>query len=156
MNKKQCNFWLDEEIWITLKEFIPPRKLSPLFRDFALALISDAPVPAGLSADSSEIILKVKAEIEVNRKEKEKQDFIKSELFKFLSNKRIPVIYARSNKERAKKLCFEFIPAFREDGYLLPECYVKPYINEYLRKIEANGEILNQYKEVQETIKQEC
>ena len=113
-------------------------------------MILDAPMPSGVSLETSEIILKTKAKIALMKKEQERQDFIKSELFKFLSEKRIPIIYARNGEHKAKAACFEFMPTFREKGYLLPDCFVKPLINEYLKWIVASGEVVEQYLEAQE------
>jgi hypothetical protein len=93
--------------------------------------------------------MKTKDKIGIMKKEQERQDFVKSELFRFLSEKRIPVIYARNGQAKAKKACFELIPAFRERGHLLPECFVKSLINEYLRWIVASGEVAEQYREAQ-------
>ena len=138
---------LSEDEITALKELLPPRSISPLLRKIIQAIILDAPIPPGLSANTTETILRVKANIMAERHSEDKLDTMKKELFKFFSEKRVPAIYARNGESTAKKACFELIPAFRYEGYLLPECYVKQFVIDYIRKIEKNGEILEQYKE---------
>lgn len=152
---KQYPIRLSDEEFATLKELFPARSISPFLRSIIQSMILGAPMPSRVSLETSDLILKTKAKIGVMKKEQERQEFVKEELFKFFSEKRIPVIYARYGKPKAKKLCLELIPAFRESGYLLPECFVKPLINDYLNWILSSGEVAAQYKEVIESIKQE-
>lgn len=146
--KHDLHVYVSKEEAAALKVLFPARSLSPFLREIIQSVITDAPIPEDLPADAISQILRTKAKIAAMKKEQERQEFLKSELFRFFKLKRIPVIYARNGEQTAKRICNELIPVFREQGHLLPDCFVKPLIREYLRYAVESGEVAEQYKEI--------
>ncbi|WOF15988.1 hypothetical protein F1737_04360 [Methanoplanus sp. FWC-SCC4] len=126
-----------------------PQKFSQLVRYLADALIQGIELDK-LPPEIAEEVVYVRRKSLMKMEYLKKQNLLKEDFFRFLDDQNFSVYHARYSKRKAKKIGKELAGKYREDGNILPECYVLPFLNEYLDLAEYSGKMVNAWIPIQE------
>jgi len=125
-----------------------PQKFSHLVRHLADALIVGTELDK-LPPEIAEEVVYARRISSMKLEYLKTQNLLKEDFFRFLDDQVFSVYLARHGKRKAKKIGKSLVFKYRAEGNVLPECYVLPFINEYLINAEYSGKMMEVWRPIQ-------